>query len=171
MGLFNLFQFGKIGEEKLNIAEIVQGMYYEGYDFRHFWSMSIPVMLIEVIVRISYCIKRIKEGHTLKEALPVGLNREKKPKPATMLWIAHSVSTAANAGKILFTKNPLAINYPQWVSFAKYSIKQLKWVLHDKPELRYKYVQGFIDEEWQDINGTLEKTWRNFTDNAVVINE
>jgi hypothetical protein len=88
-----------------------------------------------------------------------------------MLWIAHSVSTAANAGKILFTKNPLAINYPQWISFAKYSIKQLKWVLHDKPELRYKYVQGFIDEEWQDINGTLEKTWKNFTDNAMVINE
>jgi hypothetical protein len=77
MGLFNLFQFGKIGKEELTVAEIVQGMYYEGYDFRHFCSMSIPVMLIEVIVRISYCVKRINEGYALKESLAVGLNREK----------------------------------------------------------------------------------------------
>ena len=47
MGLFNLFQFGSIGEYEQTVAEIVQGMYYEGYDFIHFCSMSIPVMLIE----------------------------------------------------------------------------------------------------------------------------
>ncbi len=35
-GLFNLLQFGSIGEEEQTIAEIVQGMYYEGYDFIHF---------------------------------------------------------------------------------------------------------------------------------------
>ena len=33
MGLFNLLQFGSIGEAEQTIAEIVQGMYYEGYDF------------------------------------------------------------------------------------------------------------------------------------------
>lgn len=45
MGLFNLFQFGSIGEYEQTIAEIVQGMYYEGYDFIHFCSMSIPMMI------------------------------------------------------------------------------------------------------------------------------
>ena len=35
MSLFNLLQFGSIGEEELTIAEIVQGMHYEGYDFIH----------------------------------------------------------------------------------------------------------------------------------------
>lgn len=48
MALFNLLQFGSIGEEEQTIAEIVQGMYYEGYDFIHFCSMSIPTMIIEV---------------------------------------------------------------------------------------------------------------------------
>ena len=38
MGLFNLLQFGNIGEEELTVAEIVQGMYYEGFDFIHFCS-------------------------------------------------------------------------------------------------------------------------------------
>ena len=40
MSLFNLLQFGSIGDEEQTIAEIVQGMYYEGYDFIHFCSMS-----------------------------------------------------------------------------------------------------------------------------------
>jgi hypothetical protein len=162
MGLFELFQFGEIGEEKLSVAEIVRGMYGEGYDFKHFCSMSVPVMIIEVIVRISYCIKRMKEGHSFKESIPVG-NHEKKPKLATMLWIAHSASTAINAGKVVITRNPLAINYPQWLAFAGYSIKQLKWVLVKKPKLRNKYVQGFINEEWENLNLILEETWQEET--------
>ena len=125
MGLFNLFQFGSIGEEEQTIADIVQGMYFEGYDFIHFCSLSVPMMLVEVIVRIGYSIKRIKEGHSVKESIPFSLNREKHPKLATMLFIGHSGATAANAGKIYFTKNPLAINYPQWVAFAKYSYGRL----------------------------------------------
>ena len=59
MSLFNLLQFGNIGEYDQTIAEIVQGMYYEGYDFIHFCSMSIPTMLVEVIVRMGYAFKRI----------------------------------------------------------------------------------------------------------------
>ena len=80
MGLFNLLQFGSIGEEEQTIAEIVQGMYYEGYDFIHFCSLSLPVMITEVIVRLGYAAKRIKEGHTVKESVPVSLNRDKHPK-------------------------------------------------------------------------------------------
>jgi hypothetical protein len=158
MGVFQMFQ-GKVGDQ--TIAEIVRGMYAHGYDFIHFCSMSIPVMVLEVVVRLSYCIKRMSEGYTLVEALPIGLNRENKPKLATILWMAHSMSTAINAGKVFFVKNPLAINYPQWLSFVKYSIKQLKWVLMDKPELRYKYVQGIIDKEWEGINQNLLSTWTN----------
>mgnify|MGYP007053829577 FL=1 len=63
MALFNLLQFGSIGEEEQTIAEIVQGMYYEGYDFIHFCSMSMPTMIIEVIIRLGYGIKRFKEGN------------------------------------------------------------------------------------------------------------
>lgn len=76
MALFNLLQFGSIGEEEQTIAEIVQGMYYEGYDFIHFCSMSIPTMIIEVIIRLSYGIKRIKEGNSIKNSIPFSLNRE-----------------------------------------------------------------------------------------------
>lgn len=169
MALFNLFQFGSIREEKQTIAEIVQGMYYEGYDFIHFNSMSIPTMIIEVIIRLGYGIKRIKEGNPIKESIPFSLNREKHPKLSTMLFIGHSAATAINAGKIYFTKNPMSINYPQWIAFAKYSYKQLKWVLLEKPNLRDAYVRGIIAEELNEVYIEIEKTFSEMSEKYIVI--
>ena len=161
MSLFNFLQFGSIGEEEQTIAEIVQGMYYEGYDFIHFCSMSIPAMIVEVAVRLGYAFKRLKEGHTIKESIPLSLNRTTHPKLATMLFVGHSASTAINAGKVYFIGNPLAINYPQWLAFAKYSYKQLKWAIMDKPRLRDAYVQGKISERlcevYEDIDDDLKE--------------
>lgn len=169
MSLFNLLQFGSIGEEEQTIAEIVQGMYYEGYDFIHFCSMSIPAMIVEVIVRLGYAIKRIKEGHVVKDSIPLSLNREKHPKLATMLFIAHAGATVANAGKVYFTQNPIAINYPQWIAFAKYSYSQLKWVLLEKPTLRDAYVRERINEELDAVLMETDTTFEEFSRNYVVV--
>lgn len=157
MSLFNLLQFGSIGEEEQTIAEIVQGMYYEGYDFIHFASMSVPTMIVEVVVRLGYAIKCIKEGCSIKESLPFSLNRDKNPKLSTMLFIGHSAATAINAGKVAFTKNPMAINYPQWLAFAKYSYTQLKWVLIEKPGKRDAYVSGKLNAELTSIYDDAEQ--------------
>lgn len=169
MTLLNLFQFGSIGEEGLSVAEVARAMYGQGYDFVHFLSMSVPVILNEVIVRACYCAKRVKEGHGMLESLPVDLPFTRKPKLSTMLFISHSIATAANAGKIAFTQNPLAINTAQWLAFAKYSLSQLKWVLLQKPALREKYVQGFIEKDWIEINNEMESSWNNFTQNAIIL--
>lgn len=169
MALFNLLQFGSIGEEEQTIAEIVQGMYFEGYDFIHFCSMSIPVMITEVVIRLGYGIKQIKEGNTIKESIPFSLNREKHPKLSTMLFIGHSAATAINTGKVYFTKNPMAINYPQWIAFAKYSYSQLKWVLIEKPELREAYVSGKINEELKAVYDEVNRTFDEFAKDKIVI--
>lgn len=169
MGLFNLLQFGKIGEYEQTIAEIVQGMYYEGYDFIHFCTLSIPVMIVEVVTRIGYAFKRIKEGHSIKESIPFSLNREKHPKLATMLFIGHSAATAVNAGKVYFTQNPMAINYPQWVAFAKYSYKHLKWILLEKPAARDAYVRGIINDELNRVFEEVDETFDAFTADYIVV--
>ena len=171
MALFNLLQFGSIGEEEQTIAEIVQGMYYQGYDFKHFCAMSIPTMITEVFVRLAYGIKRLKEGHSIKESIPFSLDREKHPKLATMVFVAHSGATAINAGKVYFTGNPMAINYPQWIAFAKYSYSQLKWVLIKKPELRNKYVCGKITEELSAVYKEIDDTFGDFAQEYTVIFE
>ena len=79
MGLFNLMQFGSVGEEEQTIAEIVQGMYYEGYDFQHFCAQAIPVLLAEVVVRLGYFLKRATEGHGIRESIPITADREVHP--------------------------------------------------------------------------------------------
>lgn len=169
MSMFNLLQFGNIGEYDQTIAEIVQGMYYGGYDFIHFCSMSIPTMLVEVIVRMGYAFKRINEGHAIKDSIPVSLNREKHPKLATMLFLGHSAATAVNAGKIAFTKNPMASNYPQWIAFTKYSYSQLKWAIMEKPTLQDAYVTGKIHEKMQEVFDEVDNTFEEYIRDKIVI--
>ena len=171
MSLFNLLQFGSIGEAEQTIAEIVQGMYYEGYDFVHFCSMSVPVMLVEVIVRLGYAFKRIKEGFSVKDSIPFSLDRQKHPKLATMLFIGQAGAAAVNAGKVYFTKNPMAINYPQWVAFAKYSYSQVKWALIQKPELRDKYVSGQLNEEFASVIDEIDGTFYDISKDYIVVLE
>lgn len=171
MGVFNLFQFGSIGEYEQTVAEIVQGMYYEGYDFIHFCTMSIPVMLTEVIVRISYAIKRIKEGERICDSIPFSRNRDKHPKLATMLFIAHSGATAINAGKVYFTQNPMAINYPQWIAFTKYSYKQLKWAIVEKPMTREAYVSGKLNDGWKELEAEISNSFEEFSKDYYVVFE
>lgn len=147
MGLFNLMQFGSMGEEEQTIAEIVQGMYYEGYDFQHFCAQSVPVMLTEVVVRLGYFLKRVAEGHGVKESIPVTADRERRPKLGTMLFTAHSLATAVNAGRVAFTKDPMAINYPQWLFFAYRSFAQAKWAMIEKPLKRHEYVMQALEAD------------------------
>ena len=169
MGLFNLLQFGSIGEEELTIAEIVQGMYYEGYDFIQFCSSSIPVMIVEVIIRLGYAIKRIKEGHSIKESIPFSLDRNKCSKLATMLFIGHSAATGINAGKVAFTKNPVAINYPQWLAFAKYSFVQLKLAIVTKPAARNAYIEGKINAELYSVFAEINSSFDEYANGRIVI--
>lgn len=171
MGVFNLFQFGSIGEYEQTVAEIVQGMYYEGYDFIHFCSMSIPTMIVEVIVRLGYAFKRIKEGNKIKESIPFSTNREKHPKLATMLFIGHSAATAINAGKVAFTKNPMAINYPQWIAFAKYSYSQAKWILVEKTEMQDKYVSGKLNDELSVLYAEIDQKFDEWSSEYRIIME
>ncbi|THG38895.1 hypothetical protein [Adlercreutzia caecimuris] len=162
MALFNLMQFGSIGDEDAVIADVVQGMYWEGYDFAHFCSMSIPVAVSEIFVRFAYILRRLSEGVSLKGAAALSVNREKNPKLATMLFIAHTSAAAINAGKVYFKKNPLAINYPQWVAFARYSYQQFKWIVLEKPDMRDKYVRGIINDELSTVYDEIDEILGGF---------
>lgn len=78
-------------------------MYTKGYDFGHFLAMSIPVAIIEVVVRLFYFAKRLHEGYSFLDALPINIpGKSRKPKLQTMLFTAHTIATAANAGKVYF---------------------------------------------------------------------
>ena len=167
MALFNLMQFGDI--DGRTVAEIVQGMYKQGYDFIQFCSQSIPVAVCETLVRFAYAFRKVKGGAPVKDSIPLSTNREKNPKLRTMLFIAHSIATATNAGVVAFTENPMAISYPQWIAFAKYSYQQLKWVLVEKPAARDRYVKAEIAEQLQDVYSEIDELFEEVSADSIVL--
>ena len=88
-----------------------------------------------------------------------------------MLFIAHSGATAINAGKVYFSKNPIAINYPQWIAFAKYSYKQIKWVLLEKPEAMDAYVRGQLYDDLKDTCFMVDRYFEEFSAGYIVVFE
>ena len=169
MPLFQFLQFGKIGRGEYTIGEVSRIMYRQGYDFSHFLSMAVPVLMIEVIVRLCYFAKRMYEGNGLKQSIPFNTKNNKKPKLQTMLFSAHLIATAVNAGKVTVTKNPLAINYPQWTAFFKYGFQQVKWVAFEKEREMFTHVQKEIDNDWARIDSMLNATWNQVSSKEIPV--
>ena len=172
MPLLGLIQVGSFGEKGRTIGELARTMYAQGYDFSHFLAMSIPVLIIEVIVRTFYFLKRLSEGHSFMQSIPINVpGKPHQPKLQTMLFIAHTIATAANAGKVTFTSNPLAINFPQWIWFFKSAMQQLKWVAWTKEEERFAHVQNKLDYDWEHVNDNLLAEWSIFEERAIMIGQ
>jgi len=151
LGLANLCQFGSIGEYDQTVAEIAQGMYYEGFDSIHFLAQSASQKAVELVIRLLYGIKRVREGHSIIESIPISTSRIRCPKLETMLFIGHSVAVAANAEKVFVSKKPVAINEAQWFAFIGYTIKQIDWVTFGKAQAKTDYLNHKSDERRYDL--------------------
>ncbi|GIM34111.1 hypothetical protein PAGU1678_33790, partial [Paraclostridium bifermentans subsp. muricolitidis] len=142
--LLQLIQVGSIEYKGKNftVADLSKKMYYDGYNFNHFVGMSVPVFLIEVLIRVSFVIKEI--FYTNKN-----VSLKNNPKLDVMLCISNGVLFAENAGKLVITKNPFSINYISWISTVKYGVKTLKWISHDREIEKIDYAQKHIDYNWK----------------------
>ncbi|GAA3997180.1 hypothetical protein GCM10022631_04620 [Deinococcus rubellus] len=143
MSLFQLAPVGKFGEKGETLAAIVTRMYRQNYDLRHFMAMSLPVLGIELLVRIGYFLDQIHEGRFWKEVLKEVFS-SKTPKLNRMLLIAHGIAAAANVGKVIISRNILGVNAPQWMTLARYALPELFWQIVGKKQA----LQGLIDEDF-----------------------
>ncbi|MEZ4728054.1 MAG: hypothetical protein R3E79_13065 [Caldilineaceae bacterium] len=170
MPLFQFLQFGKIGKHGYTIGEMTRIMYRSHYDFRHFLAMSVAPLMIEILVRLCYMSKRMDEGYSLANSIPFSLSGdEHKPKLHTMLFCAHLVATAANAGKVTISQNPLTINYSQWLAFFRYAIPQAKWTLFDKENMRLRFVHETLANDWAKLDDDLQMTWRQIAGGPILL--
>ena len=145
---FTLFQglnFKLPGGSK-NIGAIARWMYFNGYDFRHFITMSITPACIEIILRAYLMLRHYHEKKEVKFLL-TGI-----PKYRSMLLASHAIACAANAGKVyLYQGNPLAINYAEWLTMIRYLIPQIKYWLFDKKRLELRKIDDINLGEWQEL--------------------
>lgn len=139
-----------------SVGDIARQMYRSGYDFRHFLAGSIPVALIELVVRLFFMIRSLHDGATLIEAFPAAGN----PRLRSQLFWAHSAATAVNLGKVAVTQSPLSVSWGQWMAFFRYLLPQVYWLVIGKEEGRQRFVGENIGREWDLIDETMGSTWQ-----------
>lgn len=142
--LLQLIQAGSIeyNGTRFTVADLSKKMYGDGYNFNHFIGMSLPVLLIEVLTRLSFVIKEIFFSET-------EVSLKGNPKLTIMLCIANGILFTENVGKLAITKNPFSINYVSWIATAKHGFKTLKWVAYDREMGKIQYAQEYINTNWQ----------------------
>jgi len=153
MGILRMFEGIPVGDS--NFGRQIEYMYLKGYDFRQFVTTSIPMTIMEVMIRAFYVVKQIKVnnasfGETIIDTLPTQLN----PRFRMMLALAYGTSSAVNAGKIYVTQNILNANYASWLGLAWNGVHALKWALYDK---HMKLWGGIEDKEIKELEMTVEK--------------
>lgn len=154
--LLQLIQVGSIeyNGDRFTVADLSKRMYGDGYNFNHFIGMSLPVLLIEILTRLSFVIK---EMFFSKNNVSIKGN----PKLTIMLCIANGILFAENAGKLAITKNPFSINYVSWIATAKYGFKTLKWLAYDREIGKIEYAQEYIDTNWKYLMMSAKESDRN----------
>lgn len=153
MGILRMFEGIPVGSS--NFGKQVEWMYLNGYDFRQFIVTSIPMTIMEVMLRVFYTIKQIHVhganfGETLLDTMPLRLN----PRFRMILALAYGTSSAVNAGKVYVTQNLLNANYASWMGFAWNSFHSLKWIAWDK---HHKLWDGILDEEIKELQSLTIK--------------
>ena len=125
---FGHFTYGD--KENLTIADLAHKLYGDGLDFRRFIGDSVTVAVNEVLVRSFRFLRAMWDGQSLGDAVLWATKRSGRLR-ATLL-VAHGITAATNAGKVLFINNPLLVNVPQWLAFGRLVMAHLWWSLFNR---------------------------------------
>jgi hypothetical protein len=128
--------------EAQSVADLTRWMYGQGYDLRHFATMSVIPLVVESVVRVGFFARN---HEALMAPGPTAPNL--RLKRDEMLLAAHGVAASTNALKVaLMQGNPLAINYATWLSLA---VNALRWMRsraeHDRA------IQRDLVDGWRSI--------------------
>ncbi|MBX9791923.1 MAG: hypothetical protein K2Y37_23620 [Pirellulales bacterium] len=154
MPLAGFLRFGRIGPRQRTIAELARAMYASGYDFRHFLAGSIPTVLIEVLVRGFFVVRRWGQETDELGALPALRGRAL----GRMLFVAHATSAAINAGTIAVTQNPLLLNWSQWLALLRYLMPEAYRLVYGHAAAREAHLQAYVSRGWDDLHARVSVT-------------
>ena len=150
MGLFGTLKGVKVND--VDIANLAEYMYVKGYDARHFVTLSIPVLINEILIRVLYITKEIKYNNrnffeVFKETIPFNLS----PRFRMVLNISYGTMVAINAGKVAITKDILNANYTMWLAFTWHTFHSLYWLVWAKDTELQKYIDDELAKELSEL--------------------
>jgi hypothetical protein len=165
MPLAGFLRFGSIGRRQRTIAELARAMYASGYDFRHFLAGSIPTVLIEVLVRGMFVVRRWGEESDESHAPPALRGRAL----GRMLFVAHATSAAINAGTIAVTQNPLLLNWSQWLALLRYLMPEAYRMAYGHAAAREAHLQTYVSRGWDELHERVSVTLGEVHESRLVI--
>lgn len=151
---FFVSQFFTSESEDLSIAEIAESMYKDGYDLRHFASMSVPVFVKDMIIQVYLKLTQQTSNAILSIAEREKCELDLKLKKYKMKFIANSVATVGNTVKFIAPPNcgnPCALSFPQWIAFIQNGIVMILAMHRDFSPEQAMYDRTTINNSWKDI--------------------
>lgn len=163
MGILRMFDSLPVGDSDL--GKQIEYMYVKGYDFRQFVATSIPVLIMEVMMRVFYAVKQVKlNGSSLGEALVDTMPMKMNPRFRMMLAMAYGTVAAVNGGKVYVTKNILNLNYAAWLGLVWNGFHATKWALLDRSlklweEVEQKEIEALerVADQIDDLGDRAER--------------
>ena len=163
MGILRMFDSLPVGDSDL--GKQIEYMYVKGYDFRQFAVTSIPVLIMEVVMRVFYAVKQVKfSGSSLGKALIDTMPMRMNPRFRMMLAMAYGTVAAVNGGRVYITQDILNLNYAAWLGLIWNGFHAIKWALWGRSlklweEVERKEIERlecFVDQ----IDGLVDRAGR-----------
>lgn len=155
--LLQFLDFGEFGQHRQSFAKIAVQVFEQGYDFRHGMAMAVPVLVAELLTRITWVVKqRFYHKSPWSECIPSASN----PELRRMLLVAHGslcLVDAVDAGlrsggnMIQFM---LRSNLIAWARFGTLALKELA-VWYREGDLDVEAVDRYLDAEYQRLLSSL----------------
>ena len=155
MGVLRMFDSLPVGDSDL--GKQIGDLYDNGYDFRQFVVTSIPVLIMEVMMRVFYAVKQVKHaGAPLGEALMDTMPMKMNPRFRMMLAMAYGTVASVNGAKVYITKDILNLNYAAWIGFIWNGSHAIKWALLDRSLKLWGEVEQKEIEALERVVGQID---------------
>lgn len=136
-------------QQNMNIAEISDWMFKNGYDLRAFTAQSIPVVIYEVLLRCYwFCKQHFYYGKTLQESLPIANNRELarlllfSSTSFTAVDVIHATIKAQPGNPAFLATFIMTINIPGLIDFGFRSVQNIR-----NEVMHRQHVQRLLDND------------------------
>lgn len=155
------FNFGSFGSHRESIATTAVRVFEDGYDFRHGVTMSIPVLITELITRVMWTFKRrFYHNEPWRNCIP----NAKNPNLHRMLFIAYGsfclidlTDAAVKSAGVSYIKALLHMNIVAWLRFTKLGLQEIIDLIN-KDNNVHKHVMNLLDDELMEINSRINET-------------
>jgi len=151
--LFQVMNFGEVGEHRQTFATITTKVFENGYDARHGMAMAIPVITTELLIRFMFTMKsHFYHNKEWKESIPNG----NIPELRRMLLVGHEslclidgvdayIRSGGEMVTFLSRTNLLA-----WARFGQLSLKELNaW--YNAGHIDAEAVDEYLDKEYRKM--------------------